>query len=221
MSKDECRISNDAAQTLVLFALPEEAKPFQKRARELPSLRVLVTGMGGRNTERALAAEWMRRKPELVVTCGFAGALDPALALNTVLFETADAALLARLDGAGLHPAKFHCAQRMAVTAAEKAALRRETGAAAVEMESAAVHQFCRARGVPCATVRVISDTATEDMPLDFNALTTPEMKIDFVKLALAMARSPTKISGLLRLQRQTAAAAAELAGALGRFLPH
>lgn len=208
-----------AAHTLVLFALAEEAKPFRKRARRLPGVPVLVTGMGWRNTERALAAEWMRAQPGLVLTCGFAGALAPALELNSILFETADAALAARLHDAGLRPAKFHCAQRMAVTAAEKAALRRETSADAVEMESAAVHAFCHERGVPCATVRVISDTAEEDMPLDFNTLTTPEMKLDFVKLALAIAKSPGKIGGLLRLQRQTATAASALAGALAGII--
>lgn len=208
-----------AAPTLVLFALPEEAKPFQNRVRELPGGRVLVTGMGRRNTERALAAEWRRAPPGLVLTCGFAGALDPALVLNTVLFETADARLTARLRGASLRPAKFHCSHRMAVTVAEKSALRRETGADAVEMESAAVHTFCHERGVPCATVRVISDTAAEDMPLDFNTLTTPDMRMDFVKLAFAIAKSPGRIGGLLRLQRQTAAAAGGLAEALVRIL--
>jgi hypothetical protein len=107
----------------------------------------------------------------------------------------------------------------MAVTGAEKSALRRETGADAVEMESARVHQLCRERSVPCATVRVISDTAGEDMPLDFNTLTTPEMKMDFVKLALAIAKSPGRIGGLLRLRRQTLSAASALAGALARFV--
>lgn len=202
--------------TLVCFALPEEAKGFQRR--NLSAVRVVVTGMGRANTERALAAALMETNPGLVLTCGFAGGLDPALALNTVLFETKDTALAERLSGAGLRAARFHCASRMAVTAAEKASLRRETGADAVEMESAHVHRLCLERGLPCATVRVISDTADEDMPLDFNRLTTPEMKMHFGRLALAIGKSPTKITALLRLQRQTAAAAGALADALARL---
>lgn len=202
--------------TLVCFALPEEAKGFQRR--NLSAVRVVVTGMGRANTERALAAALMETNPGLVLTCGFAGGLDPALALNTVLFETKDTALAERLSGAGLRAARFHCASRMAVTAAEKASLRRETGADAVEMESAHVHRLCLERGLPCATVRVISDTADEDMPLDFNRLTTPEMKMHFGRLALAIGKSPTKIAALLRLQRQTAAAARALADALARL---
>jgi adenosylhomocysteine nucleosidase len=203
---------------LVCFALPEEAKPFRKQLRERPTVRVLVTGMGRRNTERALTAELMETKLARVFTCGFAGGLDPALTLNEVLFETTDAMLAARLSAAGLRAARFHCASRMAVTAADKAALRRETGADAVEMESAYIHRLCREHGIPCATVRVISDAAGENMPLDFNQFTTTGMKIHFGRLALALGKSPTKITGLLRLQRQTAAAARALADALARL---
>jgi len=148
------------------------------------------------------------------LAAGVPKALCPQCALKGLL-ETADAALAARLSSAGLRAARSHCAPRMAVTAAEKTALRRETGADAVEMESGSVHGLCRQHGVRCATVRVISDTADENLPLDFNVLTTPEMKMDSGKLALALAKSPGRIPSLLRLQRQTATAAEALAVAL------
>lgn len=205
-------------RALVCFALPEEARPFLRRARQ-EDAQVLLTGMGRRNTERALLGALARSRPALVLTCGFAGALAPDLVAGQVLFETADAALADRLRKLGLRPALFHCAERMAVTAAAKSLLRRSTQADAVEMESAAVHAICGAHALPCATVRVISDTAEQDLPLDFNAFTTPEMKLDLVRLALAVARAPGRIPALLRLQRQTARAAAALAEALVRFL--
>jgi hypothetical protein len=77
----------------------------------------------------------------------------------------------------------------------------------------------CRERGIPCATVRVISDTANEDLPLDFNQLSRPDMSLDFGKLALAVAKSPGKIGALLRLQKQTQLAAEALAATLAKVI--
>jgi uridine phosphorylase len=157
--------------------------------------------------------------PELVLTCGFAGGLDPNLNPGDVVFELSDSEIGNRLLAAGAKPAKFFCADRVAITAAEKKKLREETGADAVEMESAAIHTVCRERGIPCATVRVISDRANEDLPLDFNALTKSDLSLDYSKLVLAIAKSPAKVGKLMKFQKQTRFAAERLAAVLGEII--
>jgi adenosylhomocysteine nucleosidase len=208
---------NPPVQQLVCFALKEEAGAFQRLAADGEGLAVLVTGIGQKNSERALVERLDQRLPQLVLTCGFAGGLDPAFASGDVLYATDDAALRDRLSAAGAKPAKFFCASRIATTAAEKLELRHTTGADAVEMESEAIHNVCRERGVPCATVRAISDAANEDLPLDFNRLSKPDLSLDYAKLLWAIAKSPGKIPALLRLQKHSNAAAQRLAEVLVR----
>jgi adenosylhomocysteine nucleosidase len=232
-------------RSLICFALKEEAAPFRKIAggwrRDHP-VSILLTGIGRQNAEKSVREFLAANLPELVLTCGFAGGLNPDLKLGDVVFEihfcssrresaqieTGEKSepidigcyeIKDKLLIAGAKPVKFFCAERIASTVAEKKKLRAETGADAVEMESAAIQAVCREFGIPCATVRVISDTAGEDLPLDFNALSKPDKNLDYGKLFLAIAKSPGKIGALMQLQKKTKFAAEQLASVLSKMI--
>jgi nucleoside phosphorylase len=227
---------------LICFALKEEAAPFRKIAARKSGASILIVGIGRRNAEKSAGQFLAAHSPERVLTCGFAGALNPDLKLGEVVFEIGNrrdefhesqtkkksddlignswnSSLREKLIAAGARPAKFFCADRIATTVAEKKKLRAETGADAVEMESAAIHAVCRERGIPCATVRVISDTAHENLPLDFNALAKPDNRLDYGKLFFAIAKSPGKIGALMQLQKKTRFAAEQLAEVLAKII--
>lgn len=202
---------------LVCFAVREEAA-FSWLRR--PGSERLITGMGRRNASMRFGEVLKRVIPERVLTCGFAGALSPKLKIGDVLFdEDYDAGLGKALLAAGAIPGKFHCSTRVAVTVAEKAELFQTTGADAVEMESSVIRSLCRQRGIPSATVRVISDAANEDLPLDFNALMTSEQKISIPKLMTKLLASPRAIPRLMELQRNTRTAARRLGDVLNTSL--
>jgi adenosylhomocysteine nucleosidase len=212
--------------TLVCFALKEEAAPFQARVASRADVDILLVGIGRANAEKAMRRHLAAHAPALVLTGGFAGGLDPDLKLGEVIFESPVGAsggpalgCHQRLLEAGAKPVRFWCADHIATTAAEKKELRAETGADAVEMESAAIQAVCREHGIPCVTVRVISDTAEEDLPLDFNALAKPDKSLDMAKLAWTVARSPGKIGALLELQKKTNQAARQLAAVLEKVI--
>jgi nucleoside phosphorylase len=206
-------------KVLVCFAVKEEARAFQKLAGERADLKVILVGMGKRNAERAIRAALAAEQPKLVLTCGFAGGLRPELTMGTVVFAAGpETGLEPALLAAGAKRARFHCADRVAATAQEKRALWEATGADAVEMESEIICAVCREQKIPCAAVRVILDTANEDLPLDFNQLMTADQRLDNSKLALTLLKSPGKVGALLRLQKQSQTAARNLAEVLVRF---
>ena len=226
----ERKLRTEAAstmRTLVCFALKEEAAPFRKIAAGSPGVFILIVGIGRANAEKSIREFLAANSPELVLTCGFAGGLDPGLKIGDVVFEVAVktqseppcVGCYEKLAGAGAKPVKFFCADRIATTVVEKQKVRADTGADVVEMESAAIQAVCAERGVPCVTVRVISDTAHEDLPLDFNALAKPDKSLDFGKLAWAIARSPGKIGALMALQKKTSFAAGQLAAVLEKII--
>jgi adenosylhomocysteine nucleosidase len=206
--------------TLICFALKEEAAPFRKIAAGETDLSTFIVGIGRANAEKSLRAWLATELPDLVLTCGFAGGLHPDLKLGDVVFDVQSlkSKVQSQLLAAGAKPATIYCADRIATTVAEKIQLRNATSADAVEMESAAIHAVCAEKNIPCVTVRVISDTADEDLPLDFNALAKADKSIHFGKLFLAIAKSPGKIPQLMQLQKKTKFAAERLADVLEKI---
>ena len=212
-------VAKEPVTFLVCFAVKEEAKFFLPRPSCGGSMQVWITGMGRKNAAESIREAVAAVQPERVLTCGFAGGLNPALALGTVLFDhDFDAGVAEPLTELGALPAKFHCSKRVAITVQEKRALWESTGADAVEMESSVIRNLCREWKIPSATVRVISDTAHDDLPLDFNALMTSDDRIHFGKLGLALLASPRKIPQLIAFQRQTIIAARELGRVLSEL---
>jgi len=236
---------------LLTFALEAESRSFQYLFGSRSDVRVLLTGIGQRNAERTIRQALAERPPELVLTCGFAGGLNPELATGTVVFSVDEAPGSRRgneadfLDGsqiphpyvgghdpvatisslspallaAGAQPSRFHCADRVAASAKSKRTLRLSTGADAVEMESGIIRAICRENEILSATVRVISDAASEDLPLDFNRLMDADQNLNYGKLAAALVKSPGRIGALLRLKKQTQAAAEKLAQVLVKII--
>ena len=205
--------------SLICFALKEEAAPFRKIAAAKPGVTILLTGIGRQNAEKSIREGLALHSPKLVLTCGFAGGLNPELRSGEIVFAADEPTIRERLFALGAKPAKFFCAPRIATSAAEKQELRRTTGADAVEMESEVIQNICRQRGIPCATIRVISDTANEDLPLDFNELANVDLSLNYGKLVLAVAKSPGKIPALLRLQKKCSHAAQCLAEVLNAVI--
>lgn len=205
--------------TLVCFAVGQERSAFRLDREPGSRIRVAVSGMGAARARSTIEREIASHRPDQVLTCGFAGGLDPALRVGDVVFETPVERMAMALRASGVRQARFLCADRIAVTAVEKSALRSSTRADAVEMESGVIQEVCSRQSIPCATLRVISDAAADDLPLDFNQLLGPDLQLSPAKLAWKIIRSPNRIPSLMKLGRQSAFSARRLAGVLQAVL--
>jgi nucleoside phosphorylase len=72
-------MAEQLSKILICFAVKEEAAPFLAFAANRSDILILVTGMGAQNTRKAFGAALAQGKPGMVITCGYAGGLNPAL----------------------------------------------------------------------------------------------------------------------------------------------
>jgi adenosylhomocysteine nucleosidase len=186
--------------------------PGAKFARELEwkgdRWWLIANGPGERLVEEALAT---RRNVDGIVSIGFCGALDPALRIGDIVVSEDTP-----VSGNGCVRGPVFSSGSVAVTAREKHALRNQTGAIAVDMEAAAVQRKARLWGVPFRCIRAVSDTAGEDLPLNFNRFRN--RRGDFSRTGIAVAamlRPFTVMPRLLQFDRNCRRAAL----ALGDFL--
>jgi adenosylhomocysteine nucleosidase len=184
-----------------------------------------------------------------LLAVGFAGALSPELRPGDLLLATqvicddaqrwpADGGLLRALASAGattaaagasagscLSTPTFHqgvllSVPRVVTTSEEKRRLGEETGALAVDMESAAVARCAAEASVPMAALRAMTDGADEPLPLDFNRCLDSNGQFHLGRLILLLACRPLAVGGLIRLGRHSTRAGQALASFLAGALP-
>jgi nucleoside phosphorylase len=150
-----------------------------------------------------------------LVSTGFCGGLDASLQPCDIFVASEVAgpdlrfpAKTPGFDGsAGIKSGVLLSVDRVASDAREKSELRR-CGAAAVEMEAAGVASKAMEWNIPFFCVRVVTDTADESLPLDFNRLRDEEGRFSRSRIIGAALRRPVVFPELMRLDSRTKKAA-------------
>lgn len=229
---------------VVTFALPEESRNFvatwgNRRllsggtlpvvSGTLGSTEIVVvhTGVGLELAARATEAILTRHRPRCLISAGFAGGLDPVLRSGELLLAVnfSDGHLLETIRDTYVEGEVCRCGTLTSCahpieTVDEKAALFRQTNASAVDMETDAIHTICERLGVPMLSLRVISDSALESLPVSFPIwFDTNTQQPRRVALLAHLARHPGKIPGFIRFVRNTLRAQRRLGNQLTRVV--
>jgi len=193
-------------------------------AAVLGGRRVLLVanGQGGRLAGEALELVRNRTEVDAVISTGFCGGLDPALAPAEIFVARQVRGPEAACYSAWLpecaHPhvrGVLVSEDRIVQTSRDRRRLR-EQGGAAVDLESAALARRAAAWGLPFYAIRAVTDTAQESFCCDFEGARLADGRLSYRRLLMAALRDPAaRLPELWRL-RQRADLAAR---ALGDFL--
>ncbi len=146
-----------------------------------------------------------------LLSIGIAGALDPGLRLGEGVVASevvakerhyrVDAAWADRLAAALPEARRGPIAgsDLPAVDTAAKAALRRSSGALAVDMESHIAAEVAARRGLPFAALRFVSDGADRALPTAALVGMKDDGGMDIVAVLQALARDPGQLPALIR----------------------
>lgn len=207
---DDVSVGNpiDPRPVLIVTGLVQEA-----RIAAGPGMTVICSSSDPKQL-RALLTVFDPSTIRGVISFGVAGGLDPSLKSGDVVVATevlaGDARWLAGLAlneeliaGVALGRRRvvrggLAGVERVLAARACKAALRSETGAAAVDMESHIAAAYATEAGLPFAALRVISDPASRALPALAMAAIKPNGDIDLRKVLSGVARNPLTLRALV-----------------------
>jgi adenosylhomocysteine nucleosidase len=218
--------------TGVVAALAAEARTLGPQIRRSDGLALIGDGLlvavNGIGTAAATLAarSLVEAGATALVSWGMAGGLDPKLRAGTVCLPNE----VISKDGASYFTTPHWRELLSAATAASvpviggklltsayiidavagKACAFRETGAAAVDMESLAVAQVAASHGLPFIAVRAIVDCAADELPGSVLAASRAG-QVQIRQLIRRLARSPIDVAALVRLARRYRAATRSL----------
>jgi adenosylhomocysteine nucleosidase len=193
-------------------------------------VNILLTGIGGKSAWVETTKRVWDGDIDVCISSGLAGALRAEHRPGDILTPqsiwlsassksiSCDPALRRWAVQAGAREVEaFYSADTVILSAGEKQRLGKD--ADAVEMESGEVLYEAAAFGARVVAIRGISDAAEEDLPLDFNRVTTSSGEVSMGRVLGQVARNLGKVPSLIRFGKQSRAAAEKLCQFLDRYL--
>ncbi|EAQ77996.1 phosphorylase family protein [Blastopirellula marina] len=192
-------------------------------------IALVETGVGGKKARRTTEQYIALRKPQWIVSCGFAGGLAEPVKKGQVVM--ANAVVRAEREELvipfsmtaeqaasqpGLHVGRLLTVDKIVRTPDQKRQLGDLHGAIAVDMETYATADACVAQKTRFLSVRVITDAVDDELPKNLERLVEQNSTAKMIgAAAAAIINRPSSVQDMWRL-RETAMKASDR---LARFL--
>jgi adenosylhomocysteine nucleosidase len=208
---------------------------------------IAISGAGAKAAAAAAEAVLLTHRPQWLISAGFCGGLVSTLAKHDLVLgdrvlcceggkpASGDAAQGGRppieiawpsiaaewvQPSRGIHRGTLVTSSGVMLSPADKRALGEKTGAAAVDMESYAVMEICRARHVPHLAIRIVSDAVDEQMPREVETLVRQKSRAGQLGAAFgALLNRPGSIKDLYKLKENAILATVRLGKFLARVI--
>jgi adenosylhomocysteine nucleosidase len=227
----------------VTFALPQESRDFRAKLRSaggsaghiseailgnLGDCEVLLahTGVGKARAAEAMRSLLAMHRPSVLLSAGFAGGLDLELPVGQLVAATNFShmemlSVVQRKMNARVRFGPMVTVDELLETAEQKRALRERTGALAADMETAVIHAECARTGIPMLSLRVISDAASDSLPVPLSIwFDEKRQRPRPLRLVSHLARHPSLIRRFVRFVQGVEIARAELTSAVALLVP-
>jgi nucleoside phosphorylase len=221
----------------VTFALPAESSEFLSRLRNSSSadrngiriirgnidprgIEVLHTGVGEKVCRQRIGKFLQDQQFELLISSGFAGALNDELAIGDLLlaknFSTIDLNDRRYFSKLPIRIADLLTAPTLIDSSDKRTEIARTSGASAVDMETEFIARACAAHAIPLLSLRIITDTPRAPFPAPAHVLfDVATQRTDLPKLATFLLTHLNRVPGLIQFARKIANARKILANAL------
>ncbi|UCE64600.1 MAG: hypothetical protein JSU59_05555 [Nitrospirota bacterium] len=176
-------------------------------------VRLCLSGMIPKIAEERVTRFLDNHVPELMISCGLAGALSPKVLVGDLIVQSQDATLSAHAGEAlkqrriSFHVGPLVTVSQPVLTPEARRKVSLSSQAIGVDMESQTIAELCRKRGIRCMAIKGVSDGLQDDLSPILGGFEI----IHIPKIARHVLSSPSTWGLATRIARQSYLAATNL----------
>ena len=176
-------------------------------------VRLCLSGMIPKIAKERVTRFLDTHAPELMISCGLAGALNAKVLVGDLIVQSRDTSLathaeqVLRKRGISFHVGPLVTVSKPVLTPESRREVSASSQAIGVDMESQTIAELCRQRGIRCMAIKGVSDGIEDDLSPILGGFEI----VHIPKIARHVLFSPSTWGLAMRMARQSYSAATNL----------